>query len=234
MKKSSYIWGGAIFLLIVIAGLFIIKASWQKNPDKANTDLGNAVKAESFAPTNSPTISADEKIIGSISAPIKVLVYEDYSNSFSADAADSIKKLETDFGDKLVIAFRPYATREKPASIEAAMAVECAADQEKWSQMREAILKDVKNSSLNSDQIKADATAIGLDQAIFGKCLTDVEKQGIMLQVATDAKQFSVYGAPTIFVNNELVVGARPYEDYLDEFGAKVEGLKSLVTRQIK
>jgi len=232
--KKSYIWGGAIILLVLILLLFVVKASWQKSPDKANTDLGTAVKADSFAPTNSPTISADEKIVGSISAPVKILVYEDYSNSFSADAADSIKKLETDFGDKLVIAFRPYAVREKPASIEAAMAVECAASQGKWPEMREAIFKDVRNSSLNTDQIKTDATTIGLDQDKFSKCLTDIEKQGIMLQVATDAKQFSVYGAPTIFVNNELVVGARPYEDYLDESGAKVEGLKSLVARQIK
>jgi len=232
--KKSFIWGAAIFLIILVVALLLIKAAWQKTPEKANTDLGTAARAESFKPTNSPTISAEEKLIGSINAPIKVLVYEDYSNTFSADVAASIKKLETEYGDKIVVAVRPYAVREKPVSIQAAMAVECALEQGKWQEMRNTIFNAVAANNLNTDAINNAAINIGLDQTKLGACLTDAEKQGIMLQVAEDAKKFSVYGAPTIFVNNELIVGARPYEDYTDETGAQIEGLKNLVGRQIK
>jgi len=55
-----------------------------------------------------------------------------------------------------------------------------------------------------------------------------------MVQVAENAKQFSVYGAPTIFIGNDLIIGARPYEDYLDETGAKIAGLKTLVAEKLK
>ena len=232
--KKSYILSGSIFLVVLVVALLLVKIIWQENPEKATTDLGTAAKAESFSPASSPTISAEEKIIGSIKAPVKILVYEDYSNAFSADVAQSVKKLEADFGNKIVVAFRPYAIKEKAASIEAAMAVECASEQGKWQEMRDSIFTAVKSNNLNSDQIKAEATKIGLDQTNFVKCLTDTEKQGIMLQVATNAKEFSVYGAPTIFINNELVVGARPYDDYLDEAGVKIQGLKSLIGRLIK
>jgi protein-disulfide isomerase len=232
--KKKFIWGGAIILVILVIALLLVKLEWKKNPEKSSSDLATVVKAESFAPASQPTISDKEKIVGSIKAPVKVLVYEDYSNVFSADNSEVIKKLETDFGDKVVVAVRPYVSREKPISISAAIAVECASDQGKWQDMRTDIFNAVKNNNLSVDGIKAAAGQIGLDQTKFGECLTSPEKQGIMLQVAEDAKKFSVYGAPTIFVNNELVVGARPYDDYLDESGAKVEGLKSLVERQIK
>lgn len=232
--KKSYILGGAIFLLILSIILLLIKTTWNNNPEKASTDLGTPAKAESFSPASSPTISADEKVIGELKAPVKIIVYEDYSNIFSGEAAESIRNLKSDFGNKIVVAVRPYAIKEKPASIEAAMAVECAFDQGKWQEMRDGVFTAVKNNNLSSEEIKNLSVNISLDQATFAKCLTDAEKQGIMLQVTENAKQFSVYGAPTIFVNNELIVGARPYDDYLNESGVKVEGLKTLVARQIK
>jgi len=232
--KKSYILGGAIFLLILSIILLLLKTTWNNNPEKVSVDLGTPAKAESFAPASSPTISADEKVIGELKAPVKIIVYEDYSNIFSGEAAESIRNLKLDFGNKIVVAVRPYAIKEKPASIEAAMAVECAFNQEKWQEMRDGVFTAVKNNNLSSEEIKNLSANIGLDQVTFAKCLTDAEKQGIMLQVSENAKQYSVYGAPTIFVNNELIVGARPYDDYLDESNVKVEGLKTLVGRQIK
>ena len=232
--KKKLIWGVVIFLAILLIALLFVKMAWKKNPEKSSSDLGTAAKAESFAPANMPTISAEEKIIGSIKAPVKILVYEDYSNIFSANNSDSLKKLEADFGNNIVIAVRPFATREKPTSIKSAMAIECASEQGKWPEMREDIFAAVKTNNLSNQEIQADAAKIGLDQAKFNECLTSTAKQGIMLQVAEDAKKFSVYGAPTIFINDSLIAGARPYDDYSDETGAKIAGLKSLVARQIK
>jgi Protein-disulfide isomerase len=229
--KKSYVLGGVAIILVILV-LLIIKLTF-KDDTKVATDLGKEAKAESFTPATQPTISTDEKVMGSTKAAVKIVVYEDYSNIFSADNAENIKKLEDEFGNKIVVAVRPFASREKPVSLDAAMAIECASDQGKWEEMREGVFRAVKSDSLNMDGINGWAKQIGLDQEKFNQCLTDTEKQGIMLQVATDAQKFSVYGAPTVFVNNELVIGARPYDDYTDETGTKIEGLKSLVARQI-
>ena len=228
--KKSYLYGGAILICLLIVVL-VVKLAWKDNSTKLISS--SEVKAASFAPASQPTISANEKVKGSTRATVKIVVYEDYSNIFSADNADNIKKIETEFGDKVVVAVRPYATREKPVSLEAAMAIECASDQNKWEDMRDGVFRAVRANSLNTEGINGWAKQIGLDQNKFDKCLTNTEKQGIMLQVAADAQKFSVYGAPTIFINNELVPGARPYNDYTDEAGAKIEGLHSLVARQI-
>jgi protein-disulfide isomerase len=231
--KKTYLWIGTILLIVLIIFLMIIKLSWQKYPEKSVTDLGNEVKAESFAPASQPTISADEKVIGSTRAAVKIVVYEDYSNVFSANNAENVKKLEEEFGSKIVVAVRPYASREKLLSLDSAMAIECAGEQKKWEEMRLGIFNAVKNNSLNIEGINGLAKQIGLDQDDFIKCLTNVKKQGIMLQVASDAQRFSVYGAPTIFINDELIAGARPYDDYADENGVKIEGLRNLVIRHL-
>ena len=231
--KKSYLWGGVIILILLVIFLLIVKLAWQNNTNKAITDLGKEAKAESYAPANQPTISADEKVSGSTRAAVKIVVYEDYSNVFSADNAENIKKIEDEFGSQVVVAVRPYVIREKTGSLEAAMAIECASEQNKWSDMREGIFRAVRANSLNTDGINGWAKQIGLDQEKFNQCLTNVKKQGIMLQVAADAQKFSVYGAPTTFINDELVVGARPYNDYIDDTGKQIEGLRSLVARQL-
>lgn len=228
--KKTYL--SIIAILTALVAIFlIIKLVWKDNtPAVVNSEA----KAASFTPAAQPTISADEKINGSIKAAVKIVVYEDYSNIFSADNSENVKKLEAEFGNKIVVAVRPYVAREKAMSLNAAMAIECASDQDKWEEMREGVFRAVKSNSLNIEGINGWAKQIGLDEDKFNKCLTDTEKQGIMLQVAADAQKFSVYGAPTIFINDELIVGARPYDDYVDEANIKVEGLKSLVQRQIE
>lgn len=232
--QKKIVWGVVIFLTLLIAALLLLKSFWQDKVITASVQPAAAAKAESFLPAFLPTVSANEKLIGSITALVKILVYEDYTNTFSAELAQNLDKIKNDFGDKVVIAVRPFVLRDNAASMEAATAVECAVTEEKWTEMRSAIFTAVRSNNFGADKINAEVEKEGLDKEKFAKCLTSLEKQGIMLQVAEDAKQFSVYGTPTIFVGNELVVGARPYEDYLDETGAKVEGLKSLVERQIK
>lgn len=230
--NKSYLYIGLVVIGLLV--ILLIANLLKSDEPEQLSGLGDEAKASSFAPASQPTISVDEKVMGSTKAAVKIVVYEDYSNIFSADNSENIKKLEEEFDNKIVVAVRPYATREKPTSLEAAMAIECASEQDKWEDMREGVFRAVRANSLNMDGINGWAGQIGLDKNKFDQCLTNVEKQGIMLQVAASAQKFSVYGAPTVFVNDELVVGARPYYDYTDETGVKIEGLRSLVERQIE
>lgn len=232
--QKKIVWGVIIFFATLIVALLLLKSYWDEKMMAINKQVVMGARAESFTPAFLPTISADEKIIGSIKAPVKILVYEDYNNEFSAELAVNLDRLKNDFGDEVVVACRPYVLRDDAPSLAAAMAVECAAPEGKWSKIRSVIFNAVINKNFGPHKLSLEAEKEGLDKAKFLKCLTSSEKQGIMLQVAEDAQQFSVFGTPTIFIGNELIVGARPYEDYYDETGIKIEGLKSLVSRQIK
>ena len=48
------------------------------------------------------------------------------------------------------------------------------------------------------------------------------------------AANFSVYGAPTVFIGEEMIVGARPYSNFTDSNGDEIEGLKQVIARQLK
>lgn len=234
MKKKSLIWGIVIFLSLLLLALLLLK-SFLVDTKSENSTLVPEVKAEVFTPSSLPTISADEKVSGNINASVKILIYEDYADTFSANLANTMERVRADFGDKVVMAFRPYVLKGNVASLDAAMAINCAADEGgDWAAMRQMVFQAVGSNTLSLEKISTKAEEQGLDKAKFAECLTSAEKQGIMLKVAEDAQRFSVYGAPTIFVNGELVVGARPYEDYLNEKGETVEGLKNLITRHLK
>lgn len=234
MKKKSLIWGVVIFLALLLIVLLVVK-SFVVDPSAEVSTLVPTAKAEVYTPTSLPTISADEKVIGKVDAPVKILVYEDYADTFSANLANTMESIRADFGSKVVMAFRPYVLKGNSASLEAAMAINCVAEEGgDWAAMRQTVFQAVGQNNLSLEKIGAKAEEQGLDKAKFAACLTSLEKQGIMLKVAEDAQNFSVFGAPTIFVNGELVVGARPYDDYLNEKGETVEGLKSLVSRNIK
>jgi protein-disulfide isomerase len=234
MKKKSLIWIIVIFLSLLVLALLLLK-SFLIDTKSEKSVLVPEVKAEVFTPSSLPTISADEKVEGNINAPVKILVYEDYADTFSANLANTLESVKADFGDQVVIAFRPYVLKGNAASLEAAMAINCVADAKgDWLAMRQAVFQAVGSNNLSLEKISAKAEEQGLDKEKFSECLTSVEKQGIMLGVAEDAQRFSVYGAPTIFVNGELVVGARPYEDYTNDKGEAVEGLKNLIARHLK
>lgn len=235
MKKKSLVWGIVIFFAVLVLALFFIKNYYAADDVKINgANLAQEARANVFSPSSLPAVSADEKIVGSVKAKVKILVYEDYASIFSADLAKTLERIKVDYGNDIVIAFRPFALRSNPASLETAMAIECASENGGWVEMRQAIFNALEASDLSFEKISTQADKQALDKDKFAQCLTSTEKQGIMLKVAEDAKNFSVYGAPTIFINDELIIGARPYDDYLDENGVMIKGLKSLVAKHLQ
>lgn len=236
MKKKSLIWGIVIFFTVLIIALLIIKSFLNDTERKiAAVSMTSQAKAEVFAPSSLPTISANEKVSGEMEARVKILVYEDYSSIFSASLANSLEAAKADFGDDILIAYRPYVLKGNQASLDAAMAINCVSEQSgDWQAMRQIVFQSVGMNDLSVEKMGAEIQRQGLDKEKFSQCLTSLEKQGIMLGVAEDAQRFSVYGAPTIFINNELVVGARPYNDYANDKDEQIKGLKSLIADHLK
>jgi len=108
-----------------------------------------------------------------------------------------------------------------------------ACSNDKWVEMRALLFAQVKNKQLSLDNFSANAKQIGLDENEFNTCLTNPEKSRTIEKSQEDSKTYSITGAPTMFVGDELVIGARPYDDYVDSNGDKIEGLKNLINRKL-
>ena len=190
-------------------------------------------QAQSYAAAKTPVLRADDKVFGSPDAPLKVFVYEDYTSAYSAALADTLDKITAETGNKLALIVRPYILNNSLPAVTAAAAVDCAAQQAKWREMRALLFVRAKNQQAAPADLDSYVKQIGLNEAGFKTCLTNEEKSGKIEQSVTEAEAYAVQGAPTMFIGDEMILGARPYDNFVDSNGDNIEGLKTVIEKKL-
>jgi len=235
MKKIyKYLIIAAVLLAVIIVTLFI-RSKKVGIADSPLAEIGSGeAKAQSYASVKYPEIKEDDKIFGSSEALLKIFVYEDYSNVLSAKLADTLDRIKAETGDKVAIIIRPYFKNSLLAG-QAQAAVDCAGEQGKWKEMRALLFAQTKNKQLSADNFNAYAEQISLNTGGFSDCLTKSQKSVKIEQLVQEAaNNYMVQGTPTMFVGEEVILGARPYEDFVDSNNDKIEGLKTVMDSMIK
>jgi len=233
-KKVVIILAVILLAAIILAIFNLIKSKNNNQPVAAKVNvLASDTKEQAYTASKTPTLKADDKIFGSKDAPIKIFVYEDSASVFSAKFADTLDKIYTDEPNNVAIVVRPFISENSSDSQEGALAIECAGDQDKWTAMRALIFSKAKNEELNFKELNEYAQQIGLDVNVFSVCLTNQAKSAKIEELSSEAGNYDVIGTPTIFIGNEMILGARPYEDYVDSNGENVDGLKTIINKRL-
>ena len=222
-----------VVILMVIAALVLSVANLLgKDLALKNTlvDLASEPEVEvgngNYLVLNKPEIKITDMILGSKNAKLKIFVYEDYDDLFSAKLALDLDRLLIDQGNNLAIVFRPFiGFSENSANY--ALALDCVSDLGDWQALRKKLMTNLEGQSANGSVIDQENI---LDESL-SSCLAEKEKSGRVEELKKEALDYQVFGSPTLFIGDEMVLGARPYDDYLDASGLKIEGLKSLVDR---
>lgn len=237
MKNNKKYLISIIIVVIVLLAALILKITKNKAADlvpAAKNISAKEVQAQSYLAGKTPALNKDDMIFGSSEAVLKIFAYEDYSNLYSANLADTLERLRQENNGRLAIVVRPYILESSPLSKIAAQVMICAREQEKWKEMRALLFANVKNRQLNASDFLIYAKNAGLKEKDFATCLTNVEKSGKIEQAQQEAETYGVLGAPTMFIGEELILGARPYDDYTDSSGDQIEGLGGLIKRLIE
>lgn len=226
------------YLMVVIAILVIIIIALISRPKKVGVNnsplaITSDAQAGSFVAVNKPMLRDGDKVLGDREAPLMIFVYEDYTNVYSAKLADTLDKVIADNGGQVAAVIRPYFKNSALASI-AQAAVDCAGEQEKWVEMRALLFAQAKNKQLNEANFNDYAAQIGLDSDNFAECLTKNQKSVKIEQLIQQAESYTVNGAPTMFVGDDLILGARPYDDFVDSNGDSIAGLRTVVNRMLQ
>jgi protein-disulfide isomerase len=222
-----------IILLVFLLFFFISRLKTEEGP--RSVMVGPESMAEQvFLAKEKLSLEKEDRIIGDRKAPLQVFVYEDVSNVYSAELASTLERLHNDYKKELVIIVRPFISRASLISRDAALLVECAADQNKWLEMRTLLLSMVKNESLDLNNFTEYGQQIGLEDNAFQVCLTSQEKYAKIDELADRASSYDILGAPTMFIGEEMIIGARPYDDYKDSSGDSVDGLKTIIGKRLK
>lgn len=180
-------------------------------------------------------VEEGDNVIGSKDAKLKIFVYEDYDDILSAKFNDTINRLITLKSENIAFVIRPFISSARSAEL--ALAVECAGDAGEWQIMRGMILNNLLGKEKIDREIEPGkeiyyyAEKLELNLENFSACLTNNQKSGRIEQLASTALQYNVQGSPTVFIGDEVIFGARPFEDYTDSNGDNIEGLKTIVDR---
>lgn len=239
MKKTRWYLLAAVLVIVAVAAVILISrfrqapASSDVQADQAEETLGET-QPQTFLASDTPALEADDLVFGDRDADLPIFVYEDYSSQYSADLADTLEKIRAESDGQVAIIVRPFLSTNSAASARLAVAVGCAGEQGKWKEMRALLFAQAKSKQLLEDKMADYATQLRLNEEEFQTCLTNPQKSETIGQAVASARQYGVQGAPTIFIAGEMVIGARPYDDFVDSNGDQIAGLKSLINEKLQ
>jgi|SRR6218665_384418 len=154
-----------------------------------------------------PLVNAMDHIQGNADAMIELVEYGDYQCPHCGHAYPIIKDIQEKLGDKLKLVFRNFPLQEiHPSALDAAIASEAAALQNKFWEMHDIIFENQRN--LTARNLLGMAKTIGLDPAKFS---ADIHSADLKEKVLTDFEsgiRSGVNGTPTFYINGSKYAGS--------------------------
>lgn len=205
-KARIIIW--AIIAAAIMAMILTVVIANVVNNNRQQTLVGDGPQ---LTRENSRHISQadDEKAV--------LVEFLDFECEACLAAKPFVDELEQEFGENLTITARYFPLPGHTNSMNAALAVEAAAQQGKFTQMLDLMYETQADwgeaSESKADVFRGFAEDLDLDLAAYDAAITDPEtKNRIELDVA-DGTALGVTGTPTFFLNDEEVLATT-----LDEF----------------
>ncbi len=169
---------------------------------------------------------------GSSDAPVIIVEYGDFQCPYCGRHFREVEgRLKEAYvqNNKVRLIYKHYTILGQE-SVWAALASECAADQNKFWEYHDLVFSrqnGENQGAFNPDNLKAWAGELGLDTAAFNQCF-DAQKYLAVVQANTaEAQQLGIRGTPGFFVNGTSVAGAQPFEVFQQTIEAELAKLKS-------
>lgn len=225
-----------VFLILILLFLLIFSNNFFNSNKKdivlkENKNIIN--NSDLNIVSNLRSIDKSDAFTGDNNAKIEIIVYEDLSDLYSVNLDESLKMVLKDFSGDVKIAFRPYVNKLFPLAMSSYLFLECAKEQNKFFEARDLLLQKVKNNELAEDNFTEYGLDLKLDNNILNRCLKDQRYISKIEKLTKEAEKFGVYGSPVIFIDKELIVGARSFEDSINGGGENLIGLKNIILRHL-
>lgn len=216
----------------------VVKTASESTSDIAkenNINIDELIKTDNLpAPVLANEIKADDHVLGSKDAPVKLIVYSDFECPYCQAYDEIIMQAKNVYGDKLAIIFRQYPMAQiHDYAMNAALASECASEQGKFWEMYTELFKANKERRLNDDEIKKLGVTLKLDDKKYQECLKAEKYREKIVKQFDEGKAAGVNGTPTSFLNGDILVGANPWESVTRQDGSVVTGLKNLIDAKL-
>lgn len=186
--------------------------------------LGYLLRGFNFSGNAVSTFTENEsvKVIGKVDAPITMVEYSDFQcplcKRFFDDTLPTIMKDYVNTG-KVKLVYKEFPLSIHPQAPDAAMAAECALEQNKFWEMHDLLFKnqtDWSGSATHNDTFKKFAGNLGMDAKQFADCLDNQKHLGAINKDYQEGLGRAVRGTPTFYINDQIIVGAQDTSVFTD------------------
>lgn len=149
-------------------------------------------------------------IRGSSKAALKIVEYSDFQCPFCERHYPNLKRLLSEYGDKISLEYKHFPLSFHPFAEPAAEASECAAEQGKFWEFHDIVFEN--QDKLSQDELSVWAKQIGLNMNKFNDCFNNHKYQAKVKAEYNQGSNEGVQGTPATFIDGQQISGAVPYE----------------------
>ncbi len=166
-------------------------------------------------------------LLGSPNAPVTIIEFSDFECPYCKQFQDAVMpNLTTNYIDtgKVKMVYMEFPLDSiHPYAHNAALAAECAEEQNQFWAYHDALFAD--QSNIDVPALKAKAAALGLNTSQFNTCLDTKRYEPLVQAELAMGQSFGISGTPGFLVNGIFIGGALPYDQFAaivnDELNAK-------------
>ena len=214
--KMLFVFGlvSGIALTLILnnsSGVFSSAQGADKLAAKQDTVAVGKVPTTGTAPSGKlAAATKDDHIRGDLNkAEVVLIEYSDFECPFCSRHHPTMLQIMEEYGDKVAWVFRHFPLSFHPEAVPAALASECAAEQDKFWEYGDALF--VNQDLLAADYYSQLAGELGLNQSKFDDCFETKKYQDQVDADTASGSTAGVSGSPATFINGQLVSGAVPY-----------------------
>ncbi len=159
--------------------------------------------------------------IGSESAPVEMVMWGDFQcpfcRRFELTTLPALRERYVDSGQVRFV-WRNFE-RYGPESQDAAVAVHCAGEQDKFWDYHQILYENQRGIGTGvfvRANLQRFADELGLEATAFATCIEGLRYDAVISADKKLARSEGVNATPTFFINGEMIVGAQPTETFVD------------------
>lgn len=215
-------WGIVIFILIACILLFLfvfiekflilVEEQRTASYERAMEQFGLS-SADTGASLRSVIETDDDPFFGNPDAEIVIVEFSDFQCPVCFQAYPEVKRFLQEYGSNVKFIYRDFpVTYNHEHALNAAMAAECADDQDLFWEYHNQVFENRQDLSLQN--LKIIAGTVGLDTTQFNDCLDTEKYKFEVMNDYEDGIRLGIAGTPTFFINGISVPGVITYENF--------------------
>ena len=154
----------------------------------------------------------DDPFLGTDGAPIEIIQFAEFQCPYCGKVGDTMEQLLAAYPGKLKIVYRDFPLGFHDRAIPAAIAANCAGEQDKYWEMHGVLMKN--QTKLSDTDLAGFAQGIGVDMDKWTACLSNPAQEAEVKKDMEDASAVGVTGTPAFFINGVLLSGAVPLDQF--------------------